>query len=246
METSGGDLQWGGGRTGASGSEWGRGHDKMARQDDRNQPAPPGSQPLLPGDLQPRHAEDAGGGRNLPLPHPALNAHLAAPEAQANRTPWDGCRAGRAPWRGRLDGQPGVKPRCQHGLGSKTFLRSFLRLLGCYLSRGLKPKAGSGLQHTRYATKPNQRYKPGTTGLAEELLNPQLLPLVDPGGACGWRAARAETEGTSTGRRSQEAATVPPARLSKERSAPRRGLPTRPPTSHSSPSLSAQGSIHRP
>lgn len=36
-----------------------------------------------------------------------------------------------------------MKPRCWCGLGSKTFLRSFLHLLSCYLLRGLKQEAGS-------------------------------------------------------------------------------------------------------
>lgn len=57
-KTSSGNLQRGAGRMGSSGSGWDRGHGKTAWKDDRNQAAPPGPQPLLPGDLQPQHAEE--------------------------------------------------------------------------------------------------------------------------------------------------------------------------------------------
>lgn len=53
--------------------------------------------------------------------------------------------------------------------------------------------------------------------------SPQLVPSAEPGVPRGRRAATAEREGMSAGRRSQEAAAVPPARLGRQRWPPGAG-----------------------
>lgn len=198
----------------------------MARQDGRNQPALPEPQPLLPRDLQPRHREEQKGAGIAPfwgaLPHPALNTHLNSSRGSSKRR-----SPGRPPSRmgslGRQFGPSEVSAWIrQENTPAVLPPPSRLLFIVGFEAQGREQGPAHLVRNKTQPKIQSQDYQP-RRGIAE----PPAHSLVG-----ARRAATAEMEGMSPGRRSQEAAAVAPARLGREQRATGNRLPKRPPKCH--------------